>query len=113
MVTASHEEYCGLLDTDNQQPEGNWFDDLDHDVFNFKHNVHSWLKKAAQKTANGSMCSSSKKSSTSRSSASNKSSSSSRSSTKLKLLEEKAKTAELKAEAALLMEPRSLNCREK
>ena len=29
LVTASHEEYCGLLDVGNQQPEGNWFDDLD------------------------------------------------------------------------------------
>ena len=74
-------------------------------MFNFKHRVHSWLKEAAQKSSRGSRCSSSsKRSSSSRSSASNKSSGSSRSSTKLKLLEEKAKIAELEADATLLMQ---------
>ena len=82
-----------------------WFDDLDQDVFSFKHRVHSWLKEAAQKSSRGSRCSSdSKRSSSSRSSASNKSSGSSRSSTKLKLLEEKARIAELEADATLMME---------
>ena len=87
LVTNHHEEYCKLLDAENQQHEELWFDDLDQDVFNFKHRVHSWLKEAAQKSSRGSRCSSSsKRSSSSRSSASHKSSGSSRSSTKLKLL---------------------------
>ena len=105
LVTNHHEEYCKLLDAENQQHEELWFDDLDQDVFNFKHRVHSWLKEAAQKSSRGSRCSSdSKRSSSSRSSASNKSSGSSKSSTKLKLLEEKAKTAEPEADATLMME---------
>ena len=105
LVTNHHEEYCKLLDAENQQHEELWFDDLDQDVFNFKHRVHSWLKEAAQKSSRGSRCSSSsKRSSSSRSSASNKSSGSSRSSTKLKLLEKKARIAELEAEATLMME---------
>ena len=99
LVTNHHEEYCKLLDVENQQHEERWFDDLDQDVFNFKHRVHSWLKEPAQKSSRGSRCSSSgKRSTSSRSSASNKSSGSSRSSTKLKLLEEKARIAELEAD---------------
>ena len=105
MVTNHHEEYCKLLDAENQQHEELWFDDLDQDVFNFKHRVHSWLKEAAQKSSRGSRCSSSgKRSTSSRSSASNKSSGSSRSSTKLKLLKEDARIAELGANATLMME---------
>ena len=73
-------------------------------MFHFKHRVHNWLKEAAQKTAKGTRCSScSKRSSSSRSSASNKSGGSSRSSTKLKLLEEKARIAELEAEETLMI----------
>ena len=107
LVTNHHEEYCKLLDAENQQHEELWFDDLDQDVFNFKHRVHSWLKEAAQKSSRGSRCSSNSsnsRSNSSRSSASNKSSGSSRSSTKLALLEEKARIAELEAEAKLMME---------
>ena len=87
LVTNHLEEYSKLLDAENQQHEELWFDDLDEDVFNFKHRVHSWLKEATQKSSTGSRCSSN----SSRSSASNKSSGSSRSSTKLALLEEKAR----------------------
>ena len=84
LVTNHHEEYIELVDAENQQHEEGWFDDLDQDMFNFKHRVHSWLKEASNKSSKGSKCdSSSKRSSSSRSSASNKSSSSSRSSTKL------------------------------
>ena len=103
LVTNHHEEYCELLDAENQQQ--GWFDDLDQDVFNFKHRIHSWLKEATHRSSKGSRCSSSsKRSNSSRSSASNKSSGSSRSSTKLKLLEERARIAELEAEATLMME---------
>ena len=105
LVTNHHEEYCELLDAENQQQEEGSLDDLDQDVFNFKHRIHSWLKEATQKSSKGSRCSSSsKKSNSSRSSASNKSSGSSRSSTKSKLLEEKARIAKLEAEATLMME---------
>ena len=104
LVTNHHEEYCELLDAENQQQEEGWFDDLDQDVFNFKHRINSWLKETTQKSSKGSRCSSSsKRSNSSRSSASNKSSDSSRSSTKLELLEEKARTAELEEEATLMV----------
>ena len=104
LVTNHHEEYCELLDAENQQHEESWFDDLDQDMFNFKHRVHSWLKEAAQKPSKGTRCSScSKRSSSSRSSASNKSGGSSRSSTKLKLLAEKTRIAELEAEETLMI----------
>ena len=84
LVTNHHEEYIELVDAENQHHEEGWFDDLDQDMFNFKHRVHSWLKEASNKSSKGSKCdSSSKRSSSSRSSASNKSSSSSKSSTKL------------------------------
>ena len=49
LVTNRHEEYGELLDAENQQHKESWFDDLDQDVFNFKHRVHIWLKEAAQK----------------------------------------------------------------
>ena len=105
LVTNHHEEYCELLDAENQQQEEGWFDDLDQDVFNFKHRIHSWLKEATQRSSKGSRCSSSsKRSNSSRSSSSNKSSGSSRSSTKLKLLEERARIAELETEVTLMME---------
>ena len=105
LVTNHHEEYCEFLDAENQQQEEGWFDDLDQDMFNFKHRIDSWLKEATQKSSKGSRCSSSsKRSNSSGSSASNKSSGNSRSSTKLKLLEEKARIAALEAEAPLMME---------
>ena len=49
LVTNHHEEYCKLLDAENQQHEELWFDDLDKDVFSFKHRVHSLLKESAHK----------------------------------------------------------------
>lgn len=50
LVTSHYEEYYELLDAENQQHEGDWFDGLDQDMFNFKHRVHSWLKEATQKS---------------------------------------------------------------
>ena len=47
LVTTHHEEYCELLDAENQQHEEGRFDD--QDMSNFKHRVHSWLKEAAHK----------------------------------------------------------------
>ena len=90
-------------------------------MFNFKQRVHCWLKEAAQNSSKDSICSSSsKRSSSSRSSANNKSSGSSKSSTKLKLLEEKARIAELEAEEhwlwsskRLRLKPRCFSFREK
>ena len=56
LVTNHHEEYCELLDAENLQHIKAWFDNLDQDVFNFQHIVHSWLKEAEQKSSKGSRC---------------------------------------------------------
>ena len=71
-------------------------------MLNFKHKIHSWLRDSADKSS--SKASSKESSRRKKSLRSTKSSSSSKSSTKLKLLEEKAKCAELKTETTLLLE---------
>ena len=44
LLSTYHEEYCELVDADDQKHQVNWFDDLDQDVFNFKHKIHNSLK---------------------------------------------------------------------
>ena len=67
LITNYHEEYCKLLDAEDQQHEEDWFDDLDQDVdvFKFIRRVHSWMREAARKSSKGSRCSSSSKRSSS------------------------------------------------
>ena len=43
-LSTYHEEYCEKVDADDQKHQDNWFDNLGQDVFNFKHNIHNWLK---------------------------------------------------------------------
>ena len=111
LLSTHHEEYCELLGLEEQRNEVAWFDDLEQDVLNFKHKIHSWLRDSADK---GSSKASSKGSSRSKkSSRSTRSSSSSKSFTKLNLSEEKAKVAELEAEATLLLEKQKAENQEK
>ena len=91
LLSTYHEQYCELDDADYQK----------QDVFNFKHKIHNWLKKLDYKSSRPSSRGSSR---SEKSSGSTKSSGSSKSSTQLKLLEEKAKLAELEAEATFIME---------
>ena len=70
-------------------------------MLNFKHKIHSWFKESDNKLSRPSARGSSR---SKKSSGSTKSSGSSKLSTKLKLLEEKAKIAELEAEATFIME---------
>ena len=93
-LSTQHQEYCELLGLMDQGNEVAWFDDLDLDVFDFKHKIHSWLRDSADKSS----CKASK------SSRSIKSSSSSKSSTKLKMLKEKVRIAKLEAEGTFLLE---------
>ena len=67
LITNYHEEYCKLLDAEDQQHEEDWFDDLDQDVdvFKFIRRVHSWMREAARKSSKDSRCSSSSKRSSS------------------------------------------------
>ena len=69
---------------------------------NFRHKIHSWLRDSADKTSYKASSKGSIRSK--RSSRSNKSSSSSKSFTKLKILKEKSKTAELKPETTFMLE---------
>ena len=101
LLSAYHQEYCELVDADNQKHQVNWFDDLDQDVFNFKHKTHNWLKVSDNKSSKPSSRGSSR---SKKSSGCTKSSGSSKSSTQLKLLEETAKIAELEAKAIFMME---------
>ena len=101
LLSTYHEKYCELVDADDQKDQAYWFDDLDQDVFNFKHKIHNWLKESDIKSSRPSSRGSSR---SKKSSGSTTSSSSSKSSTQLKLLEKKAKTTELEAEATFIME---------
>ena len=99
-----HQEYQSLLSEVEKVDEEDWFEEVDERVFAFKHKVHHWLKQVELEHENGSRSSSksskSKKSSASRSSGKTKSSSSR--SSKDRAMEEKAKLAELMAEAEFL-----------
>ena len=49
LLSTHHEEYCELVDADDQKHQVNWFDDLDQDAFNFKHKIHNSLKESDNK----------------------------------------------------------------
>ena len=51
LLSTYHEEYCELVDADDQKDQANWFDDLDQDVFNFRHKTHNWLKESDNKSS--------------------------------------------------------------
>ena len=99
-----HQEYQSLLSEMEKGDDEDWFEEVDEKVFTFKHKVHYWLKQVELEHQNSSRSlsksSKSKKSSPSRSSEKTKSSSSR--SSKDTAMEEKAKLAELMAEAEFL-----------
>ena len=102
LLSTHHEEHCELLGLEDQSNEVVWFDNLNQDVFNCKHKIHRWLRDSVDK-------SSSKPSSRGsfrikKSSGSTKSSSNFKPFTKMNLLEEKTKIAELESEATFLLE---------
>ena len=96
MLLNIHEEYSQVLDDDKRAGEDDWFDDLDNKVCTFKRKIHKWLRRSAQTERR-----SSKGSSRSSESGRSKSSGSSRKSqsSHARELEEKARIAELMAEA--------------
>ena len=51
LLSTYHEEYCELVDADDQKHQVNWFDDLGQDVFNFEHKIHNWLKESDNKSS--------------------------------------------------------------
>ena len=105
-VLLVNQEYHSLLDEQEKPTYEEWFEEVDERVFTFKHQVHNWLRDAEMERANTSIQSSKKvsKSCSSGSSRRTKISSSgpnfSRSSTE-RAVEEKAKLAEMMAEAEL------------
>ena len=100
LLSRYHEEYCELVDADDQKHQVNWLDDLDQDVFSFKHKIHNWLKESDNKLSRPSSRRSSR---AKKSSGSTKSRESSNSSSQLKLLEAKVEIAELEVEAKFMM----------
>ena len=91
-----------MLGLENQRNEVAGFDDLDQDVFNFKHKIQSWLRDSADKSSPKLSSKGSIKSK--KLSRSTRSSNSSKSSSKLMLLEEKARIPDLEVEATFLLE---------
>ena len=51
LLSTHYEEYCVLLGLEDQRNEIAWFHDLEHDVSNFKHKIHSWLRDSAAKNS--------------------------------------------------------------
>ena len=91
-----------MLGLENQRNEEAGFDDLNQDVFNFKHKIQSWLRDSADKSSSKVSSKGSIKSK--KLSRSTKSSNSSKSSSKLMLLEEKARIPDLEVGATFLLE---------
>ena len=104
-----HQEYHSLLDEEEKSSDEEWFEEVDEPLFTFEHQVHNRLRDAAMERANTSRQSSKKgiKSCSSGSSRKTKTSSSdsnSSRSSKERAAEEKAKLAELIAEAEFLQQ---------
>ena len=102
-----HQEYHSLLDEEEKSSDEEWFEEVDEPLFTFEHQVHNRLRDAAMERANTSRQSSKKgiKSCSSGSFRKTKTSSSdsnSSRSSKERAAEEKAKLAELIAEAEFL-----------
>lgn len=81
---------------DENYNEGIWFNDIDEQVFSFKHKIHNWLKEAENDENESRRSTRSKRSSSSRSRSTN----TSRRRTKDMAIEAKVKVAELLAEAS-------------
>ena len=94
-----------MLDEEEKPTEKEWFEEVDERVFTFKHQVHNWLRDSEMECANTSRQSSKKGNKSCSSGISRRTSSSgsnSSRSSKERAVEEKAKLAELIAEAELL-----------
>ena len=104
-----HQEYHSLLDEEEKSSDEEWFEEVDEPVFTFEHQVHNRLRDAAMERANTSRQSSKKATnscssgSSRRTKTSSSGSNSSRSSNK-RAVEEKAKLAELMAEAEFIQQ---------
>ena len=102
MLLSIHEEYSQVLDDDKRADEDDWFDDLDNRVCTFKRKIHSWLRSAETERKSSKGSSRSSESRQSKSSGSSRKSQSSRA----RKLEEKARIAELMAEAEYIEQRR-------
>ena len=51
LLSTYHETYCELVDADNQKDQVNRFDELDQDVFHFKHKMCNLLKELDNKSS--------------------------------------------------------------
>ena len=101
-----HQEYHSLLEDDEKLADEEWFEEVDERVFTFKHKVYNWLKEAETEQSAKKVYS--KKGSKSTSSGSSRKTKSSNSGSsrcsKERAMEEKAKLAELMAEAEFMQQ---------
>ena len=51
LLSIQHEEYFELIGVENQRNRAGWFDDLEQDLFTFKHNIHSWMRESAEESS--------------------------------------------------------------
>ena len=103
-VLLVNQEYHSLLDEQEKPTHEEWFEEVDERVFTFKHQVHNWLRDAEMERANTSIQSSKKVSKTCSSGSSRRTKISSSGSnfsrsSRERAEEEKAKPAEMMAEA--------------
>ena len=111
-VLLVNQEYHSLLDEQEKPTYEEWFEEVDERVFTFKHQVHNWLRDAEMERANTSIQSSKKVSKTCSSGSSRRTKISSSGSnfsrsSRERAEEEKAKPAEMMAEAEFF-QPRKL-----
>ena len=100
-----HQEYHSLLEDDGKLADEEWFEEVDERVFTFKHKVYNWpIKAETEQSAKKAYSKKGSKSTSSGSSRKTKSSNNSGSSrcSKERVMEEKARLAELMAEAEFM-----------
>ena len=97
-----HEEYHSLLDEPDKCNDDEWFEEVDERVSTFKHKVHNWLNDAEVEQGYSSRRSSKIGSKSASSGSSRRTKSSSSKFSRERAKEEKAKLAEIMAEAEFL-----------
>ena len=99
MFLNTHYQYHNKLEDFQQIEDDNWFDEIDHNIFTFKHLVHNYIQDSEENRSKNSLKSSkSKKSSVSSGSRSSGSSTS----IKEQPVKEKMRLADLMAEASYM-----------
>ena len=106
MFVDTHYQYHSKLENSQQIEGGDWFDEVDHNIFTFKHFVHNYIQHNDEnRSRKSSKSSKSKKSSISSGSRSSGSSTS----IKQQAIKEKMRLADLMVEACYLKQKKFKN----